>query len=842
MKRRQKPARSLICLEVLEDRFCLSSLPLGTPLAQPDAAMEAHASAAYGQLPLSFEANQGQTDRQVNFLSRGSGYTLFLTPNEAVLSLKQASSEDVLLMQLVGANPTAHVAGLDEQSGKSNYLIGNDPSQWHTDIVNYGRVEYRNVYAGIDIVYYGNQRQLEYDFIVAPGADPALIRLAFHGVERMSLDAEGNLVLQTAGGDVVEHAPVVYQELDGVSRPVAGRYVLQENGQVGFALGAYDVSQPLTIDPILSYSTYLGGSGNDYGYGIAVNSAGEAYVTGWTVATNFPKMNPYQSANGGGQDVFVTKLNALGTGLVYSTYLGGSGNDLGQGIAIDGAGNAYVAGLTQSANFPTTANAYQSAKSPVAVGNNGFLAKLSDDGKVLLYSTCLGGSSGDWALGVAADGAGKAYVTGWTGSIDFPHTTGAYQTAFGGGVDAFITKLDTMASGAASLVYSTYLGGASYDKASGISVDSSGAAYVTGFTSGNFPIAPAPSGVVIQRAFGGGQYDAFVTKLNAAGSDLDYSTYLGGSGDDVGNAIAVDKVTGEAYVLGSTFSANFPMAAVVNAYQSTYAGGGDAFVSRLNGTGSSLVYSTYLGGSGWDGGNAINVRAGIAVGSAGNAYVTSFTTSSNFPTKNPVPGQSAYHGTSPFTDVFAAKINTSLVGTPSLIFSTYLGGGDDEESFGIALDAVHDDVYVTGETQSNDFPVTNGAFQRRKSGGIHVTEAFVTKISIGAALLAASSAPAIDKATATPLTTSQVQPLLDEAIQRLLKDGSVLRDVDVQFVDLHSATLGLASGNTITLVTGMPRTPTGSWSPDDVAALDLVFAAETTLTPRRLKLPFTLCV
>lgn len=798
MTRKQTGSRGHLFLETLEDRLCLSAMPVSGSLVRPDATTQAHVSAAYGQLPLSFEANTGQTDAQVNFQSRGSGYTLFLTPVEAMLSLASGTANNIVRMHIVGADPNAHSTGMELQAGRTNYLVGSDPFQWHTDVINYGKVEYQNVYSGINLVYYGNQRQLEYDFVVAPGADTNTIRLDFDGVQSMILDAGGNLILHTAGGELVKNAPVVYQEIDGVRHTIAGHYLL-EDGQVRFDVGSYDHTLPLVIDPILSYSTYLGGSGNDFGYSIAVDNAGSAYVTGYTVAANFPTKSPWQPKNGGGQDVFVTKMNPTGTGLVYSTYLGGSDNDIGRGIAIDGAGNAYVAGYTVSTNFPTTANAYQSSRAS-GLGINGydaFVVKLATNGG-LLYSTYLGGSAQDQATGIAVDAVGNAFVSGWTVSTDFPTTPGSYHTTPGGSVDGFVAKLNTTAAtGSASLVYSTYLGGTGYDKAYGIAVDNSGSAYVTGVTgSTDFSLAGFP----LQTGHGGGIRDAFVTKVNATGSNLDYSTYLGGSGDDIGNAIAVNKNTGEAYVLGSTTSANFP---VVNAYQSTYAGGGDAFVSRLNATGSVLAYSTYLGGTGWDGGNDLNIYGGIGVDTAGNAYVSSVTTSSNFPTKNPLTGQGTYHGNG-MNDVVVAKIDTSSpVGSTSLVYSTYLGGGDEEEAFGLAVDTAGN-VYVTGETQSNDFPVIKGSFQRSKSGGIHVTEAFVTRIS-GAALMAASNAPALSVGTTTrPVTLTQLQPLLVEAISRWKSAGfdvTLLKGINLQIADLPGNTLGQAQGNTITLDT-----------------------------------------
>jgi hypothetical protein len=573
--RQRKSTRKRLTVEPLENRLCLSSMTLGTPLTQADAATQARVSQAYGQLPLSFEANQGQTDAQVNFVSRGSGYTLFLTPAEAVLALpKSATTEgsapgspgDVLHMQLVGANAAPQVLGLDALPGRSNYLIGNDPSQWHTDISSYRRVAYQNVYAGVDLIYYGNQRQLEYDFVVAPGADPHAIHLAFQGAESIAVDAQGNLVLHTAGGDVIEHAPVLYQESAGLRQAVSGTYVIEGNGQVGFALGSYDPSRQLVIDPVFSlvYSTYLGGKGQTRGYAIAVDTSGNAYVTGLTTSTAFPTQAPLQSKIAGSVDVFVTELNAAGSALVYSTYLGGSGieNDSGGllwgGITVDGVGNAYVTGFTSSTNFPVTPGAFQTA---LAGRNNAFVTKINPSqvgSASLVYSTYLGGSGDDYGNGIAVDSTGDAYVVGATYSTNFPTTAGAFQVT-GNNNDAFVTKINPTGS---ALVYSTLLGGTSTlgsdsTEAYGIALNGSGNAYVTGFTDGSdFPTTPG----AYQRTFNAFNWDeAFVTEFNLAGSALVYSTYLGGSRHDRARGIAVDG-SGNAYVTGWTQSTDFPTA------------------------------------------------------------------------------------------------------------------------------------------------------------------------------------------------------------------------------------------------------------------------------------------
>jgi hypothetical protein len=406
----------------------------------------------FARLPLCFEANQGQIDAQVQYLARGPGYTVFLTPTEAVLALSVGSTAKrlplsaspsrhrvkdppctsmgkgagaeraVVRMQLVGSNSYAEASGLDRLSGIANYFLGNDPSKWRKGIPTYGRVQYQDVYPGVSLVYYGNQRQLEYDFVVAPGADPQQIRLRFAGVQSLSVDDAGDLVVKANGQVLRQHQPIVYQEVAGVRRKLKAAFVVQ--GQdVGFSLGSYDRSQPLIIDPVLSYSTYLGGSGGDFAGSIAVDAAGNIYVAGSTSSPDFPTANPLQAAFAGSlRNAFVAKLTADGSALIYSTYLGGSGQigsggDVSQSIAVDSAGNAYVTGTTGSLDF-LTIHAFQ----PIYGGgtNNAFVAKLNADGSALVFSTYLGGSGGDGGRGIAVDAAGNACVTGETSSPDFP--------------------------------------------------------------------------------------------------------------------------------------------------------------------------------------------------------------------------------------------------------------------------------------------------------------------------------------------------------------------------------------------------------------------------------------
>jgi hypothetical protein len=782
---------------------------------------------AFGKLPLSFEANQGQADFPVRFLARGRGYSLFLTPTEAVLVLRSASPKSkvegrkaeagsrqlsvvssqwqrttdhgprtrgallspsidnlqstsnnslapspqslapaVLRMKLVGANPTAQVAGIEELPGKSNYFIGNDPKKWRIHVPNYAKVQYQEVYPGVNLVYYGNpaqEGQLEYDFVVAPGADPKAIRLGFETgngkfqsrnsklAPPLRIDAQGDLVAAIEGGELRFHKPLVYQmqstvdsrQLIVANRPLQpttdngprtpespqspiqnrkyldGRYVLRfanrksqiknPKYEVGFEVAAFDRTKPLIIDPVLVYSTYLGGTGNDYAQAIAVDASGSAYVTGYTYGTDFPTLDAVQPSNNGAPDLFVAKLNGTGTGLIYSTYLGGRGENYGLAVAVNSSGNAFVTGFTNAPDFPT-ASPLQAAN---AGGYDAFLTELDPAGSALVYSTYLGGSGDDYGYGLAVDAQGNAYATGFTTSWNFPTTAGAFQTVFrDGAYDAFVMKLE--ASGAA-LVYSTYLGGSGEEQGRGIAVDTAGSAYVTGQT--NSPDFPAVNAFQANLGVGacsppGGTiacFDAFVAKLDASGSSLRYSTYLGGSGGDYGYAIAVDAA-GAAYVTGYTQSSDFPT--TPHAAQVVSGGSYDAFVAKVNPQGSTLTYATYLGGMGAE------IGYGIAVDSAGSAWVTGSIYGNRFPLADPLQ-----HSNAGFFDVFVAKLDGEGA---SLIFSTYLGGTGNEEGHGIALD-YRGDAYVTGGTFSTDFPTSAGAFQPAYGGGAF--EAFVAKIA-----------------------------------------------------------------------------------------------------------------
>jgi len=669
----------------------------------------------YGSLPLSFEVNQGQTDTRVRFLSHGQGHTLFLTPTEAVLALNPASESrglesqtrgprHILRMQLLSANPEPQMVGREELPGKVNYFIGNDPKKWRTHVPTYAKVQYQNVYAGIDLIYYGNQGQLEYDFVVAPGVDPEVITLAFTGMDHIEVDHEGNLILHISDRDVRLHRPSIYQDINGARQAVSGGYTLLgaetldpgfRAEKVGFQVGPHDATRPLIIDPVLSYSTYLGGSGRDESYGIAVDASGNAYIVGLTDSSDFPKTNPLQPGLPSFLGAFVSKLNPQGSALIYSTYLGGSYFEEGLGIAVDAKGNAYVTGFTNSSDFPMV----NPAQPTFGGAGDSFIVKLNPTGSALIYSTYLGGSGIDETYGIAVDADGNVYVTGETDSANFP-AVNPVQKAFGGGpFDAFVTKLNPTGS---AFVYSTYLGGRGIDEGFSIAADAKGNAYVAGYTlSIDFPITNA-----LQKA-PGGSGDAFVTKLNPAGSAL-YSTYLGGSGYEGSFGVAVDA-SGNVYLTGGTSSNDFPVA---NPVQKTLAGSTDAFVVKLNPTGSSLVYSTYLGGSAGDFGFA------IALDASGNAYVTGTTNSGDFPTAGSL--QKTFGGG--FKDAFVTKLAST---GSQLVYSTYLGGNGSEGLFGkvIVVDT-SGSTYVTGSTDSTNFPVMN-SLQQTFSG---VNDAFIVKI------------------------------------------------------------------------------------------------------------------
>jgi len=660
------------------------------------------AQAGYGEIPIFFVENRGQFGAEsaanppVRYMVKGPALTGYFSTNQVLLTLGQSSFR----LSFPGANPAPALEGIRATGARINFMRG-DRRDWRTGLPAYGGIAYRNIFPGIDLVYSVSADSLKSDFYLAPGSDPSEIHMQYDGVGLVRVDEAGALVLAGSRGELRENAPVIYQEMAGTRRDVEGSFKIWPDGTVGFRLGPYDRTQPLVIDPVLSYSTYLGGSSMDALTSIAVDGAGNAYVAGWTVSSDLPTVNPVHSQNGGGVDAFVAKLGPGGNSLIYCTYLGGRGDDRAFGIAVDSSGDAFVTGWTSSAAFPTASP----MQSSIAGAKDAFVAKLNPAGNALIYSTYLGGANTDSGYAIAVDSSGNAYVAGGTYSSNFP-VLSAYQNSLKGQQNAFVTKL----SPSGSLLHSTYLGGNGSDSAAGIAVDSAGNAYVTGgTTSTSFPTASP-----VQAANGGNQ-DAFITKLNPSGNALIYSTYLGGSGGgagsvEAGTGIAIDA-TGAAYVVGSTNSANFPVTTGV--LQSTYLGGGsDAFVAKLNPAGSALVYSTYLGGSSMD------IGGGIAVDFVGNAYVTGYTASADF-----LSLRGFQAGNAGTYNAFATKLNPS--GT-AVVWSTYLGGSASDAGYGIAADAFGS-AYVVGLAQSSNFPLLNPV--QNANGGSY--GGFTSKISSG---------------------------------------------------------------------------------------------------------------
>ena len=855
---------------------------------RPSKAQQARTVAAYGKLPLGFEANQGQTDSRVRFLSRGSGYQLYLTPGEAVLALEserpqQASRTSklpkpglesappkppaVLRMQLVGGNAQAGMVGTDMLPGKSNYFLGNDPSQWRTSVPNYRKVAEHSVYPGIDLVYYGTQSQLEYDFVVAPGTDPRAIRLAVQGAKKLRIDPQGNLIATVGKGNVTFQKPVAYQEDSGGTRqPVAARYAIKGGRNVEFKVGRHDPSRSLIIDPTLAYSTYVGGSLIDGANGIAVAPDNSAFITGETFSVDFPLADALFGKTQGGEVAFVSKIspdgsallyssylgcvvgqsspiavgpavignaiavdslgqayatgslncgtfpvveggfdllcgydgkcgatwnpqgfivnngwvakfNIEGTTLIYASYLGGYAECAGRGIAVDEAGQAYVTGDIGPNIMETVPLVPPETPPPIwcnykafqpflggaggnpygGIATDAFLVKIDAAGSELLYCTYVGGTDEDVGYGVAVDNSENAYLTGVAYSTDFPVGGGALQSTYGGAGDAFLTKVNTNADGASSLLFSSYLGGSGLDQGNGVAVDTSGNAYVAGITTSRASslLFPAPAGAfqadctldTLKVCEG----DAFVAKVALSGTPtMTYFTYLGGSLADSANGIALDS-SNNAYVTGSTTSTDFPIAGTV--FQTTYGGGNaDAFITEFNPTGTDLVYSSYLGGTATDTGNGIALNpsdtascATVATGSVCSAYVAGQTCSFDFPLANPL--QPNYGGN---CDAFVTKAS-SLVGIAlnpaGLLFPT-LSLGTTSEAQTVTLtngdETLTIDSITLAGAASADFAETNNCPSTMPPGAVCTITVTFTPTSLGirkASIKISDSAP-----------------------------------------------------------------------------------------------------
>jgi len=678
----------------------------------------------YGKMPLLFEENKGQTDRQAKFISRGNGYTLYLTATEAVFQLRATENDlskesENLRLRFTGANTKPTIEGEAEAVTKTNYYIGKKKFE---NLPNYERVNYRNLYQGIDAVFYGNaSNQLEYDFAVAPNADPNKIALDFDGEKDISIDAQGNLVIKTENSELVQQKPIAYQTINGEKREIEARYVINSQSQIAnrksqisFALGEYDKTQPLTIDPEIGYLTYLGGSGAEIATDIKVDSAGNAFVVGSSNSINFP--GPNAGSGNTKHAAYVTKISPDGSTILYTTFLDGSEND-GQNafnigvvrpdLAIDSAGNAYIAGGTDSGDFPVTSNAYQTTRGCARQffvciePEEGFVAKLNPQGGVV-YSTFLGGRGADYLNSIAVDSSGRAYVTGGTRSgFTFP-TKNEFQGTgfFGGELDAFLTVLNSDGS---DIVYSTALGGSDSDQGNEIALDSSNNVYIVGSTTSSEDSFPLRNS--FQSSNGGGR-DMFVAKFNTSlsgDSSLIYSSMIGGAGTDEGFGITVDE-NNFAYVTGITGSFNYPLQ---NAFRSTNQIN-EAFVTVLSSTGNNLIHSSFLGGSNQEEGRD------IALGSGGLIYVTGNTLSSDF------PAAGAFQPTiGGGRDAFIATIRFGI----GVMSASFLGGNDFDSGDGIAVRGNR--IFLTGSTTSNNLATTGGVAQPNFGGS---ADGFIAQI------------------------------------------------------------------------------------------------------------------
>jgi hypothetical protein len=686
-------SRSLHCglvfLSVLSSQILLAQFSTSV---SPKEAIEGH-------IPLVFESNEGQAERKVRFLSRGPGYDIFINSNKIEFRLPPAvdagnsqysGQPSTIEISFLHSSADATPVAMDRLSGKSNYFIGKDPKKWISGVPQHTRVSLKSLYPGIDAVYHGNAGQFECDFVISPGADPALISFHVDGVDRAFLDDDGDLRLELGNRTIALRKPLVYQESASGRRTVAGAFVARGNNDIGFAIGHYDTHLTLVVDPVLSYSTLIGADNNTQVQGIAVDSKGDVYVTGTTFATNYPTVDPFQSTNRGTTNVFITKLNPAGNVILYSSYIGSSGFDNAAGIAVDGDGSAYVTGTVGAADFPTTSGAFMTACPSLC--NTPFVSKFLSDG-TLAFSTFMGGSNSP-AHAIAVDTAGEAYIAGDTASNDLPTTPAAFEPIYPGMMctscyNGYVEKLNAPGS---ALVYSTYFGsdpGHGFPPStagSAIAIDTAGSVYLVGNTT-DIPVKnPLQSSVV-------GGPNAFITKFSPDGSSLIYSTYLGGTSPyffsyagDYATGAAVDSF-GNVHVVGTSSSCDFPLslnALSTECVNQEYTQ--KIFVTTLNPSGSQIVFSTFLENG---------FSSGIAVDSAGNSYVTGTDTSDAIPILNAIDNSS---------QTSATAFVTELDPSGKLLFSTYLGGMTAGASAaGIALDH-KGAMYVVGDGQG-DFPI-----------------------------------------------------------------------------------------------------------------------------------------
>jgi hypothetical protein len=664
--------------------------------ARPKPAFRAQAPAPFSQSALAFIPNRGQVAGPAAFYAQAGSHTIWFRTVDVILALPDATLRQVF----VGAAPAARPQGQGQLPGVVNYFVGNDRARWHTGLPTYNQVLYRDLWPGVDLTYQGRSGALKSTFTIAPGADLTQIRLAYPSASSLRVDTQGNLVIRIGGAEIRDSAPLAWQPGSGLHGPIAVRYRLLDGGRsYGFTLGGgYDPTLPLIIDPDLDYGTYLGGTSVDGGRAITVQDSGIAFVAGSTISADFPAgARPgYDPSHNGANDAFVAMLGTDGT-LACTTYLGGSDHDYGNDLVVDGEGNLYVTGYTYSTDFPTTTLSYQGT---LAGDHDAFVVKLSSGGRLLSYSTYLGGSGGDVGHGIAIDDAGRAYVTGST-SAGFPTPAQGYDLSHNGGGDAFVVALN---AGGTGLEYNTFLGHSQSETGWDIAVDHAGHAYVSGDTaSPSFPTVPSCDAPPCHK----GGIDAFVAKLDTSSTELTYAKLLGGSADDLGYGLAVDS-TGHAYCTGVTHSSDFPYSDPT--YDDQLWGTADAFVAKLSTDGTESAYATFLGGSGAEYGRA------MAVDSLGNAYVYGYTNSTNFPT--PEGGFDGSYNDGDW-DAYLAILNPE--GT-DLLYGTYLGGSNEDQGWGLAVSGIGN-VYMTGHVFSDNFPTTVGAHDRIYNGA---RDAFVS--------------------------------------------------------------------------------------------------------------------
>jgi Beta-propeller repeat len=810
---------------------------LAASVARP-AANSAELANAYRRSGLSFQLNEGQTDAQVRYMARGAGYALFLTPQQAVIALRNSptprSNRDprvrparqplhdhgcVISLELAGANANPTMTGIGQLPGQVNYFTGGDPKNWRTNVPSFSAVQYQSVYPGIDLVFYGNQRRLEYDLIVAPGADPGTIAFDVRGAKNLRINANGDLAMQVANGEVDLQKPVIYQQRDGQKKEIAGNYAIAGNGSVNVVVEKYDATQPLVIDPVLDYSTFLGGSSDDIANGIAVDAAGDAYVAGTTMSTDFPTSGAgatFQGTSNSTPAVFVAEFNPTATApLLNSTYLSGSGGDEGTAIAVDGSGNIYVTGQSFSIDFPTSSNAF--IQQPIASNPNGTAFVTVLNGASLVYSSYLGGTSGDEGWGVAADASGQAYVTGqaYPSAFVIPAASGTFNSTLNN-IDgsAFVARIDTTKSGAASLAYYTYLsgtgtglenpGGNPAEVGLAVAADSNQNAYLTGYTTSQ----DYPTTTVAQNA---NTYQptisyvpvngvVFLTEVNTATTgtpSLVYSSFVAGptasGAGDFGLGIALGPTAGVAYLAGAVTASNYPTTA--GSMQPVLASpNGNGFITLINTTASgsgALQYSTFFGGHNGD------TTTSVKVDSTGTVYASGNTSSPDLPV---TPGAFIATRTNPNGEGLVLKLNPAGNGAADKLYASYLGGSGDgtnsDLAQGIAIDS-NNNGYVTGQTVSTDFPHTSGVAFTSINGP---SDAYVTKLGLVGTLSATPSPLAFGTQLLNTPTASMTVTITNNNSSGSLPVGFTVGGVNA--VDFAATTAGTATPCGATLAAG----------------------------------------